>query len=1001
MTTLKRTRAPAGDREIARLIARLRATEARLRELTAGQVDAVIDAAGESHLLVEGQQALVRVVDAERSAAAATAAILDAIPVQIALLDAQGGILVVNEAWRRYGAAGQGVVERTGPGVNYLVTCDTATGEEAEDALAVARGLRAVLDGGLESFVREYPCHSPTEKRWFRMIATRAQLGPTNGAAVIHVDVTERHLAEAALRRLNRLHRMVSETSDAVVRVEDAGALFDRVCQAAFTTGGIPLAAVLLLDADRSAVRTAAVRTAAVRGDDAERAGALDASLTDLSTSAGPIATALSTGVIEVCADLEDHPGMAPWQRHALAAGFHAVAAFPFRLKGAVDGVFVVWVRERDYFGPEEISLFETVSHNLSVALEAMARTQAKDIAEERLRRSEERYRDLVENSHDIIWSLDLSGRALFVNSACRTAFGREPAELIGELLPQLLPPLAGTEQADLTTLEYESRIDRPDGTSAFLLSTSRIVRNSAGAVVAVTGISKDITERRASEQRIADQAALIDQANDAIMLKGMDDRILFWSRGAERTYGWSAEEALGANTQTLLGINTKLYSDAKRNLLDTGEWQGELTKLNRSGRAVIVDCRWSLTRNADGTPKAILAIDSDVTERHALQRQFLRAQRLESIGSLAGGISHDLNNVFTPILLALEPLRELLPDADSMELLDTISQSAQRGADLVRQVLGFARGVEGERISVDAGEQVREIGRIVRETFPKSIEFEFRLEPRPWSLLGDPTQVHQVLMNLCVNARDAMPAGGTLSISVSNVQLDEVYVRMHPEAQQGDWVCFEVRDTGTGIPAEIREQIFDPFFTTKALGKGTGLGLSTVLGIVKSHKGFLDVRTTVGKGTTFQVYFPVARNPLGSGAGAPVKPPLPRGNGELLLLVDDEPSIRSTASRMLIRFGYRVVLASNGAEAVSLFVQHREEVAVVVTDMAMPVMDGPATIRAIRTIDPLVRIIGLSGFSSRGGVAKAVGADVAEFVVKPYTASILLQAINRVITAK
>ena len=255
-------------------------------------------------------------------------------------------------------------------------------------------------------------------------------------------------------------------------------------------------------------------------------------------------------------------------------------------------------------------------------------------------------------------------------------------------------------------------------------------------------------------------------------------------------------------------------------------------------GCAITVEGHWTLVRDAEGEPKSILCINTDITERKKLETQFLRAQRMESIGTLAGGIAHDLNNVLAPIVMAIEFLKLKNNDETSLEVLNTIETSAHRGADMVRQVLSFARGVEGQRIIVQPKHLMKDIQKIVADAFPKNIDLRINLKPELWNVLGDPTQLHQVLLNLCVNARDAMPDGGRITISADNVTLDKHYAAMHLDARAGSHVVLQVTDAGSGMSPAILEKIFDPFFTTKEVGKGTGLGLSTSQAIVKSHGG-------------------------------------------------------------------------------------------------------------------------------------------------------------------
>ncbi len=399
------------------------------------------------------------------------------------------------------------------------------------------------------------------------------------------------------------------------------------------------------------------------------------------------------------------------------------------------------------------------------------------------------------------------------------------------------------------------------------------------------------------------------------------------------------------------------------------------------------------MTRRESLSP--ILAINTDITERKKIETQSRRAQRMESIGTLAGGIAHDLNNVLAPILMSVETLKAAVSADEDLALLRTLQSSAQRGADLVKQLLAFARGVEGERINLDPVLLILELLAVVRDTFPKSIAIDFVPPADAWSVLGDPTQIHQVLLNLCVNARDAMPDGGTLTLKITNVVLDRDAECLSSECSPGRYLLISIVDTGIGIPAQNRERVFEPFFTTKDLEKGTGLGLSTSNAIVKSHRGFVRFTSDVASGTTFSVYLPAVVAPRTSRTEASVRPPPVPGNGELVLLVDDDEAIRRVARRLLERFGYRVVVAVNGFEAVELYKQRQSEIAIVLTDVSMPVMDGATAVRALRAINPDVRIIVSSGLSSDGSVERATGSVINQFISKPYTAQAMLQALH------
>jgi len=501
--------------------------------------------------------------------------------------------------------------------------------------------------------------------------------------------------------------------------------------------------------------------------------------------------------------------------------------------------------------------------------------------------------------------------------------------------------------------------------------------------------------EKVDSDARMLEQAALLDKAQDAILVSDLEGRVTFWNNGAERIYGWEKGDAVGKLLESLVHPAKENFDDAMAGTLKNGEWTGEIQNQTKDGRAITVESRWTLVRGPNGEPKLVMSINTDVTERRRMNEQFLRAQRVESIGTLASGIAHDLNNVLSPIMMAVGLLSSTARSSDEKKVLKTIEVSAMRGAEMVKQVLAFARGVEGQSIPMLTRTLMGEVDMVIQETFPKSIGLQTQLAKDLWSIIGDPTQLHQVLLNLCVNARDAMPNGGILTLTAENVAIDEQFVRMNGEGRPGPHVLIQVKDTGAGIPPEIRDKIFDPFFTTKAIGKGTGLGLSTVSTIVKSHNGFIHLDSAPGKGTRFKLYFPAEVSPSLADPTDSSRE-IPRGHGECILVVDDEASVRMITRHTLEAFGYRVLTASNGAEGVAAYAEHRDEIALVITDLMMPIMDGAAMIHALVSLNPTVRIVAASGLGPNGSVTNGIGAGVSHFLPKPYSALTLLMTVHR-----
>jgi PAS domain S-box-containing protein len=627
----------------------------------------------------------------------------------------------------------------------------------------------------------------------------------------------------------------------------------------------------------------------------------------------------------------------------------------------------------------------------------------------EALSETEQRYQILFHKNPLPMWVFDLDTLAfLAVNDAAVEKYGYSADEFASMTIRDLYVP----EEVPSVVEQITGQKGRPpangsivkqrkkDGATIWAEVVSRVVTFSGRE--AKLALANDITERKTAEDRVREQAALLDLASDAILVRDLSGKVRFWNEGAERLYGWSAAGAIGNQMTALFPKQDKsALAAAEQELLSRGEWTGELRKHTQSGQEVTVSTRWTLLRNERGEPCSVLIIDTDITEKKKLESQFLRAQRMEGIGTLATGMAHDLNNILAPILMSAGYLRwDITPD-EREKAIGRIELSVKRGAEIIQQVLTFGRGIDGERVAVKPAELVAEIAEIVGQTFPKNIALAVASQPDLSLLMGDRTQVHQVLLNLCVNARDAMPEGGHLTLRVNMTTLTEPMAALPTPAQPGSYIVFEVADTGCGISSADRDRIFDPFFTTKEVGKGTGLGLSTALGIVQSHKGVVMVESELERGTTFKVLFPAtprAAHKLTS----KIKSLPPQGASEAVLIVDDEPDIISGMRQMLERHHYRVYTANNGEKAMEMIQRGEQKIDVMITDMMMPAMDGVALIRGIRGILPNLKIIASSGLgtdmggNSRAQELKSLG--VAAFLPKPYSMQKLLSTLHELL---
>jgi PAS domain S-box-containing protein len=626
--------------------------------------------------------------------------------------------------------------------------------------------------------------------------------------------------------------------------------------------------------------------------------------------------------------------------------------------------------------------------------------------AAEALSETEKRYQLLFRQNPLPMWVFDLETLGfLAVNEAAVEKYGYSANEFASMNLRDLVAPehapdfeqwIAGGKISAPTSGLIVKHL-KQDGTPVTAEIISRAVTFSGRP--AKLALANDVTERKKAEDRIREQAALLDLASDAILVQDLSGKIRFWNKGAERLYGWSAAQAIGNQKAALFPKQDAPALAADRQvLLARGEWTGELRRHTKAGREVIVSSRWTLLRDERGQPCSVLIIDTDITENKKLESQFLRAQRIEGIGTLATGMAHDLNNILAPILMSAGYLRWDIPPEEREKAIGRIEQSVKRGADIIQQVLTFGRGIEGERAAINPADLLAEVAEIAGQTFPKTINLAVDSPPGLLPLMGDRTQIHQALLNLCVNARDAMPKGGRLTLRASSTTVIEPMPALPSPAPPGPYIVFEVTDTGCGIDPADRERIFDPFFTTKEVGKGTGLGLSTTLGIVQSHHGVVTVESEPNRGTTFKIFLPVSPE-----TPCEIKPKInrlpPRGEGEVILIVDDEQDVIAGMRQLLEQHNYRVIAAADGQEALAVIERRKERIDALVTDIMMPAMDGMTLIRAMRAVLPDLKIIASSGLGTdtdghfHEQELKSLG--VASFLPKPYGTEKLLIALH------
>ncbi len=615
-------------------------------------------------------------------------------------------------------------------------------------------------------------------------------------------------------------------------------------------------------------------------------------------------------------------------------------------------------------------------------------------------------FRNILETAMDGIVSLDSQQNIILFNGAAEEIFGWRADQVIGRPIDILIPEqFRHRHRSDVEQFGSGGVSNRRMGTQRTVLGLrssgesfpieASISQTTIHGEKVYTVILRDVTEATRSRHQIEQQLQILDQISDAVSVVDLQGRISYWNRAATRMFGWTAAEAIGQMAPALLyrgdpALIEKMLHETNTRL----SWAGELVKVNREGQQIVVEHRRTVLRGSDGTTIGYLCIDIDITERKKRERASNRSQRLESIGTLAGGIAHDLNNVLTPIVMGSELLASGRAPADTKGLLNIMVASAHRGAELVKKLLAFAGGIRGDRTPIQIEPLVAETRGLLDHTFPKSIRIETHVDPACPAVMGDSTELAQILMNLAINARDAMPDGGVLGIDATTVWLDEISKHLHPEARHGCYILLKVTDTGTGMSPEVLDRIFDPFFTTKELGKGTGLGLATVQGIVKSHGGFINVYSEVGRGSNFSIYLPASDQ---SDAVAPATKQTSEtpGHGQSILVVDDEAAILQVASAALERAGYRVLTANEGAAAIALFSRHHPEISAVLLDVMMPGLDGLRTLDELRRIAPHVRVIACSGLRTAQRESETMQHGAFAFLPKPFSDAQLLEVMG------
>lgn len=659
---------------------------------------------------------------------------------------------------------------------------------------------------------------------------------------------------------------------------------------------------------------------------------------------------------------------------------------------------------------------------NIIGVIETLRDTTDRKAAEDALRLSEARYKDIFLNVSDLLFIHDLNGRFIETNLAAKKETGYTDEDLSHMSVQDILPERHRYRFVNYMHNVLEKGSDEgfftivaKDGSERIVEYRNSLVRDEKGVPIAVRGSARDITRRLRLQKQLRRErdiiATIIDTSPAFIDTIDMSGRVLMMNKAMLDALGYTPVEILGADyAETFLPEDEReAFASVVHEMVSTKRpVVHEKRILRKNGEAVLVQWHSRVVTRADGSPEFLFGVGIDITEHRRAEQEreladarLVQAQKLEAIGTLAGGIAHDFNNILVAIIGYSELAMEDLPEASrARESIAEVLKAGYRARELVRQILTFSRRTQAECTTVHIPSIVKEAVKLLRSSIPSTIAIVESIDPSVPHILADPTQIHQVILNLSTNAYHAMsPSGGTLTIRVDCVDVDDGMASEHPDLKTGPHVRISVRDTGCGMDKATMSRIFDPFFTTKDPTKGTGLGLATVHGIVSSLGGAVLVTSSPGKGSTFDVYLPAT--PATVHAQQDTTPDIPAGNGQRILVVDDEPSILEIAASMLEQLGYRCITRASSTEAFELFRSDPACIDLVITDQTMPGMTGADLARAMLALRPDMPVILMTGFSEVMGRDEALSLGIREFIEKPFSMGDLARKVSFCLTSR
>ncbi|HTY09570.1 MAG TPA: PAS domain S-box protein [Bacteroidota bacterium] len=814
-------------------------------------------------------------------------------------------------------------------------------------------------------------------------------------------DITERKQAEQKLRTLNSLYYMLSQVNQTIVRATEQYALFQKVCDISVEYGSFQMAWIGMFDTDSHRLKLVCQR-----GLDDEFFSLINEEIRRMPPD-HQIVKALQAGQSYICNDIEKDVQQWPWRRQASVRRYRSFALLPIQLHSRTVGLFALNASSVDFFSQDELELLNEIVLDVSFAIENIERELERALAEEALKESTELVRNSQKAGRIGSYATDFTAGVWRSSEELDDIFGIDQNfQRTVEGWGSIVHP---DEQAGMISyldsiiaqrmpFDKEYRIIRVnDGAERWVYGRGELIFGEDGRLLKMIGTIQDITDRKKSEELIALHSRALESAANAIVITNREGIIVSVNPAFSRFTGYAADEVVGKNPRFLSsGAQApSFYKSLWETILSGRVWQGEIVNKRKDGSLYNEEMTITPVANAAGNISFFIAIKQDVTERKRLQAELVQMQKMESIGTLASGIAHDFNNILG-IIVGYAALIERDPRTISQSI-QSINAAVNRGAGLVKQILTFARksGVVVGPLEVNS--MIKEIAKMLKETFPKTVEISLSLGRTIPPINADPTQLHQAVLNLCVNARDAMPNGGVLTLQTDVVTKENLRT-LFPDVAAAEYARLSVIDTGAGMDNKTLNQIFDPFFTTKAEGKGTGLGLSVVYGVMKEHHGFVNVESTPGKGSTFNLYFPVIRagaNPSPAAAGEEEKIP---GGSETLLIVEDEVTLLEMMKVLVEDRGYRVIAAMNGLEALDIYRARGNEIDLVVSDIGLPKMNGRQLFKELKNINPSIKVIIASGYIDADEKSEIFKGGVEEFIQKPYLPDEVLKKIRSVL---